>query len=364
MSLHLRTLFCLTCLSLSGVATAQEARLRPAPHTRFPTETDGNSSTFWFEDRLHLFTSIGWPLKLSVSESPFGPWSTANVALDERLQTMAIWMEGAWADEDGVVFGWYHHEPGGLYQDSLLTAPKIGAVISFDGGKSMSDLGFILESGDPLNDDAKNGSFTGGHGDFCVMLDRQRKYFYFFFSNYGGADDTHGVAVARMAYEDRFEPAGKVFKYYKGQWREPGRGGKLTPVFRAAKSWHNADPDVFWGPAVHWNTYLNCYVMLLNHAKGEPGWTQEGVYVTYSTDLSRVDSWKTPVKVMDSEEIDNWGTYYPQVMGLEPGGSDVLAGQTARFYLNGGSKWEIEFTPANVEPPPPAPEPPGRNPDH
>jgi len=173
----LRLTLLFVCL-VQALGVAQEARLRRVEYVRFPTETDGNSSSFWFEDRLHLFTSIGWPLKLSVSDNQFGEWETTNVDVTD-LGGKTVWMEGAWIDEDGVVFGWYHHEPGWLYKDSLLTAPKIGAVVSFDGGKTIRDLGFILESGDPLDDDAKNGSFTGGHGDFSVILDRQQKFFLF-----------------------------------------------------------------------------------------------------------------------------------------------------------------------------------------
>ena len=35
-----------------------------------------------------------------------------------------------------------------------------------------------------------------------------------------------------------------------------------------------AEPDAFWGPAVHWNTHLQQYVMLLNRAF-DPRWAQE-----------------------------------------------------------------------------------------
>jgi hypothetical protein len=253
-------------------------------------------------------------------------------------------------------FAWcYHHEPGGLYEDSLLTAPKIGAVVSLDGGRTVHDLGFVLESFDPLSNDAQNGFFTGGHGDFTVVLDREGKYFYFFFTNYGGPFESHGVCVARLAFADRFEPVGRVRKYYNGEWAQPGIGGRVTPIFPAARGWRDKDPECFWGPSVHWNTYLSCFVMLLNHARGEPGWSQEGIYVTFAKDLERPETWKKPIKILDDTEIPEWSTFYPQVMGLEAGGTDSLAGRIARFYLNGTSKWEIEFTRA-VEVPPLVPD--------
>ena len=342
------TLFLLSCT----LGVAQDARLREEREVRLPCQADGNSPSFWLNNRLHLFTSIAWPLNLSVADSQFDEWETREVDITD-LAGKGIWVEAAWADGDGTVFGWYHHEPWGLYEDSLLTAPKIGAVISFDGGKTIRDLGIVLETGDDLNQQAENGYFTGGHGDFSVILDRERKFFYFLFTNYGGPEENQGVVIARMAFADRFEPVGKVQKYFNADWLEPGIGGRTTPVFPPLRGWHQKDPDCYWGPSIHWNTYLNCFVMLLNRASGEPGWSQEGIYITYTTELSRPDSWKTPQKLLDGTELPSWSTFYPQVIGLETGGTDTLAGRTARFYVNGTSRWEIDFLVNTDAPPPP-----------
>ena len=83
--------------------------------------------------------------------------------------------------------------------------------------------------------------------------------------------------------------------------------------------------------------------------KAEFRWSQNGIYVSFAMDPSQPDTWKKPTKVLDQEDIPSWSTFYPQVMGLEAGGTDTLAGQRARFYLNGLSRWEIEF----VAPAPP-----------
>jgi hypothetical protein len=322
-----------------SLSRAQIARLRGAEMESFPTLTDGNTPSFWYEGKLRMFSSIGRPLK--ISEWDNGAWQTADVAVPD-LTDLAIWVESAWVDADSTVFGWYHHEPGGLYEGSKLTAPKIGAVVSFDGGRTVRDLGFVLVSGDPLDPEAKNGAFTGGHGDFSVVLDRERKYFYFFFTNYGGDAASQGVAVARMAFADRFEPVGKVHKFHQGEWNEPGVGGRMTPILPAARAWQHADPDSYWGPALHWNRHLGCFVMLLNRTQGEPGWSQEGIYVSYSTDLSQ-PAWKAPAKLLDTAGLPDWGLWYPQVMGLGAGETDSEAGATARFFINGISAWEIDF---------------------
>ncbi len=335
-------------LGLGGALTAQEARVRRAPEVSMPRAVDSNSPAFWRDGRLFWFGSSGGPW-LSSGPAQFGPWETRQVPL-ETVNAAPHWLESVWPDDNGLLYGWYHIEPIGLVPESTLTAPKMGAVVSTDGGATLRDLGILLESGDALDPSARNGYFVGGHGDGTVIHDRSRTYFYFFFGNYGGAAESQGVCVARMAYEDRANPAGKVWKYYNGAWREAGRGGRVTPIFPVRRPWANSDPDAFWGPSVHWNTYLNCFVMLLNHAAGEPGWSQEGVYVSFGADLSRPETWTPPRKVLDRSEFPGWYFFYPQVMGLESGGTDRRAGQVARLYVGGISKWEIEFVAPAIAP--------------
>ena len=96
----------------------------------------------------------------------FGPWKSGE-SFQGMQDHYPVWVESAWMDSDGILFAWYHREPQGLCGDrSLLTAPEIGAAISFDGGKTLEDLGIILKSGEYPNCDARNGFFAGGHGDF------------------------------------------------------------------------------------------------------------------------------------------------------------------------------------------------------
>ncbi len=333
-------------LALMGGSSlrAQGAVVRAASRVEMPTPVDSNSPAFWRGGRLFWFGSHGRPV-LSEGSNQFGPWETREVDL-QTTNAFPHWLESVWPEENGVLWGWYHGEPVNLIPDSTLTAPKIGAVISTDGGGTLIDLGIVLESGDPLDPAAGNGYFAGGHGDFSVILDRDRTYFYFLFDNYGGPASSQGVCIARMAYADRFNPVGMVWKYHNGGWQEPGRGGRVTPIFPVKKRWQATNPDALWGPSVHWNTHLNCFVMLLNRAlgaAGDPGWSQEGIYISYSTDLTRPDSWTEPRKILDHSQFSGWYFFYPQVMGLDPGGTDRRAGQTARLYVNGISKWEIDF---------------------
>ena len=334
---------CLGC----GLA-AQEAIVRRVPEVSMPRAVDSNSPAFWREGRLFWFSSNGGPY-LNAGPDQFGPWEPKPTRMVNAVD-QPHWIESVWSDDDNILWGWYHAEPIGLVPGTTLTAPNIGAVTSTDDGAGLRDLGVVLASGDPIDPNAKNGYFAGGHGDFSVIHDRSRQYFYFFFDNYAGAAATQGVCLARMAFEDRKNPAGKVWKYHNGAWREAGVGGRVTPIFPVKKAWQSADPDALWGPSVHWNTYLNCYVMLLSHASGEPGWSQQGIYVSFCADLSKPETWTTPRKILDKEGFPGWYFFYPQVMGLERGGTDTRAGQIARLYVGGLSRWEIEFIAPAIPP--------------
>jgi hypothetical protein len=112
-----------------------------------------------------------------------------------------------------------------------------------------------------------------------------------------------------------------------------------TPIVPVANPWHDGDRtvDAFWGPSVHWNTYLEQYVMLLNRARNED-YVNEGIYGSFSRTLGDPRAWSEPKKLM------NGGTWYPQVAGLEgQTGTDKVAGQRARFFLMGRSDRMIEF---------------------
>jgi len=296
----------------------------------------------WVGGNLRVYTSTGSPMAMSGG-------SVYNLNMDpepvvEPRAHYPIWIEAAWADSDGTVYAWYHHEPEGVCPGSSLTAPVIGELVSQDGGLTFRDMGVVLSSGYAVNCAAQNKYFAGGHGDFSVILDRHRRYFYFLFGNYSGPASAQGVGIARMAIADRLNPVGAVHKYFQGKWLEPGVGGKLTPIFPVATPWERSNTDAFWGPAVHWNTHLKRYIVVMNHSCCEPGWPQEGIYITWNTDLANPKGWAQPTRLLTSEQLrDTGGGYYPQLVGVNYGESDTLAGQIARLYVKGISKWDVLF---------------------
>ena len=322
---------------------------------------DSNSPAFWALENgrqiLHVFTSAGRPSMATgtslqtlgrASETVLAPWPTG-----------ASWMEAVVKDSQGVLYGYYHNEQNaaGICPGTGLATVQIGAARSADLGQTWEDLGIILEA--PRGTQActtRNKFFVDGVGDFSVQLDRDSEDLYIFFSAYPRQTSLQGVGVARFPWAYRNDPAGRMAVWNSGVWL-PVRTLRprsaesesdvlrrfyppATPFYQAALSWHSDDGivDAFWGPSVHWNTYLQQYVMLLNRAK-DADYNEEGIYVAFAPSLDEPMLWSAPVKILSG------GSWYPQVMGTEPGiGTDKVAGETARFFMKGESSRWITFS--------------------
>jgi hypothetical protein len=284
-----------------------------------------------------VFNSDGHPLRA------YGPdiknLRYARSAHIDNEKAVPWWIEASFRDTDGTLYVWYHHEVFDACGKGWdLVYPEIGAAVSRDNGHTFEDLGIVLKSGEPLDCEAKNGFFAGGHGDFTVVLDKDRKYFYFYYSAYDGPLGAQGVSVARMEFNERLAPVGQVWKYAGGEWNEPGLGGMGEPVFGAFANWASPNNDAFWGPSIHYNRHLNQWVMLLNRACCEPGWPQEGVYVSFNSDVADPKGWSTPRKILEG------GGWYPMAVGLEKGDTEKTAAERARLFLGPESHYELVFT--------------------
>lgn len=326
-------------VSAAGSVTAgPKAILRDAPEVKLPSPVDCNSPSFWVGDTFYVLTSTNQGPRRMKGSDQFHLGEPEEIKFDNKVDGWR-WIECVWQADDGVLYGFYHHEfyvcPG-----TYLTAPEIGAAKSTDNGLNWTDLGTVVKAR-PNTIDCKSTNifFAGGNGDFSVMLDKKKQYLYLYYTTYAGELSEMGVAVARMSWKDRDNPVGKFHKYYKGKWEEAGLGGLVTPIFPSNSTWMKKSVDGFWGPGIHWNTYLKQYVILMNRAVGEPKWPQEGVYISYSGSLSDPSKWTKP------ERIHEGGRWYPGVIGLtaKDKPTDKLCAKQARFYMRGGSNDEIVF---------------------
>jgi hypothetical protein len=326
-------------------------RMAPAPVLQMPFWVDSNSPMVWAGDRVHFFNSAFEETYRSAGKGIYRADELKSVTLPRPDRPGNVWIEAVWRDpRSQVLYGWYHFEPADLI---CLTAPLIGAAVSMDDGLTWQDKGFVLESGGPVDCDYGNGYFTGGNGDFSVVPSQDNEWLYFIYTNYAGPKEEQGIAVARSRLEDRGQP-GTVYKYFRGDFSEPGMGGSVTPVFGVDRDWSNADVDALWGPSVHWNSYLKAYVALMNRAVGE-FWVQDGIYIASTHDFVH---WTFPTKLLDTPD------WYPQVVGISPGETDAVAGRTARLFVGGYSEALIEFSLVPKEPTMPGPgeeAPPGQS---
>jgi hypothetical protein len=295
------TASCLAMACLAATALAQprflsRLSLLPASAVSLPGAVDSNSPAVWSADgsQLVVFTSINGETQQAsgpTSDTLGAPWPVAWV----QVPAGGSWMEAVVRDQN-VLYGYYHNEVASPdCGDDGKARPRIGAARSIDDGQTWADLGVILESSEPSLCDTPNVYDDGGVGDFTVMLDAQQTYLYVIYSAYGASLAGQGVSIARMRWADRDEPAGALAVWQQGLWLPTSEvvapDGSLswiypigTPVFPARRSWHSADgvADAFWGPSMHWNTYLRRYVMLLNHADSV-AFHQEGIYVAFGS---------------------------------------------------------------------------------
>lgn len=317
--------------------------IEPDEEIRFPSTADCNSPCWWRDGEMRVLTSTGHPVLSAgndlnhltcIGEITYTAWRDGG-----------RWIESVFPDEDGSLYGWYHNESAHLigeeYQQGRqfrLTAPMIGAVVSRDNGATWDDLGIILNGGpETLNLEQHNYWFAGGNGDFSVILDRERQSFYFLFGSYYRDVAQQGISMARMRFADRSCPVGRVWKWHNGGWNEPGLLGQVTPLIPVQADWYSPQPNTFWGPSVHWNRVIKQYVILMNRAI-DPRWGQDGIYLSLTPDICDPLSWTPPVKILDEK---GW---YPQVIGLEEGDTDREAGESARLFIHGVSRYILRFS--------------------
>lgn len=305
---------------------------------------DCNSPCWWKSDTFYMLNSAADAWK-TFGENYFNlppSWRTKYTTESDGYR----WIESIYQDKNGTLYGWYHQEPTKLIPEEVqitrerrLTAPHIGGCVSYDNGETWTDLGIILNAPEESwNLNTKNHYFAGGHGDFTVLADENHEYFYFIYSSYVADSTMQGICLARLSFNDKDFPVGKVQKLYNGKFSEPGLGGKNSPVYPSKRDWHSARPDVYWGASIHYNTYLKKYVLLMNRAI-DIYWKQEGTYMAFADDLSNAESFSEPERIIEGR---NW---YPQIIGMDfsKQETDRRAGKSLQLFTGGISTNKIVF---------------------
>ena len=315
-----------------------------------------------------------------------GPRMPENVPPGNDGLHGAVWFETIYQDKDDktgkTLYAIYHNEnypstlpfdtvtgmgyknekwPQGLQgPESPAAVCRIGIMKSTDGGRSWENKGIFIEDLDPrmiLKPHNTSNTFAGGVGDPSAVASGD--FLYLFYGEYGypGVYNEAGydrktewegqcISVARIALKDLDDPAGKAKRWDGNDFTVPYNGtGKpirslQIPVEEGGGPASSPGGGFHWGPSVSWNTYLNCWVMLMGHVTGS-SWKGSKVFISFNknsdfTNPLSTQEWTKPALLFEKPGFTLW---YPSLQPLNTP-EDIKnkttclrLGQKARFYV-------------------------------
>jgi hypothetical protein len=275
----------------------------------------------------------------------------------------AVWFETVYQDVNDAsgktLYAMYHNEnypatlpydaatgegyidknwPRGLTERITPAAVcRIGVMKSTDGGYSWENKGLLLEDKQPrmiLKPHNTQRTFAGGVGDPSAVAYGDSLYIFFGAYSYPVAYDSltfsdsmawsaQCITVARIALKDLDSPTGKTFRWngsgFHTAWDEAGKPVQslMIPRNEGGGPASSANGGYHWGPSVSWNTWLNCWVMLMGKVVG-PQWIGSSLYISYNfnPDLGASDfsqQWTKPELLVDKPGHILW---YPSLQPM------------------------------------------------
>lgn len=275
----------------------------------------------------------------------------------------AVWFETVYQDAKDTsgktLFAIYHNEnypltlpyneatgegyknkawPQGLTGKSTPAAVcRIGVMQSVNGGWCWENRGLFIEDLQPrmiLKPHNTSVNFAGGTGDPSAVASGD--FLYLFYGEYGypGVYDSatydpvfeatgQCISVARIAIADLADPQGHGKRWngagFNAAYNDVGSPIKALQIPAANGGGPTSSPtgNYYWGPSVSWNTFLNCWVMLMAKAEG-PSWSGNSIYISFNKnkDLGTADDsqqWTTPQLLLKKEGHVLW---YPSLQPL------------------------------------------------
>ena len=272
------------------------------------------------------------------------PRMPANAPIGKPGLHGAVWFETVYQDakvaSGRTLYAVYHNEnyPQTLPYDSStgegyinvrwpqgltgVTSPaavcRIGIMKSTDGGRSWDNRGLFLEDLQPrmiLKPNNTSNTFAGGVGDPSAVASGE--YLYLFYGEYGypglydsirydPAKEWSGqcISIARIRLSDLDNPVGKAKRWDGKAFTRPynGIGAPIAslqiPLGDGGGPASSPRGQFHWGPSVSWNTYLECWVMLMGKVEGS-SWKGDELYISFNKnkDLGKGDNaqkWSKP----------------------------------------------------------------------
>lgn len=318
----------------------------------------GNARDLKFSDGKHADEAFSNPAS-AFTEPKMPP----NAPIGTPGLHGAAWFETVYQDSKDpsgkTLYAIYHNEnyPATLPYDSAtgegyidknwpegLTGPtspgavyRIGVMKSTDGGRSWENKGLFLEDKQPrmiLKPHNTSKTFPGGVGDPSAVA--VGDYLYLFYGEYGypGVYDSatydpvkewsgQCISVACILLSDLDNPQGKGKRWDGAAFTAPWDGiGKPVaslqiPMAEGGGPASSPTGGFHWGPSVSWNTYLNCWVMMMAKVTG-PKWEGSSLYISFNPnkDLgagANSQAWTKPQLLVDKPGHILW---YPSLQPM------------------------------------------------
>jgi len=300
---------------------------------------------------------------LSPAEAFKTPVLPLNAPPDQPGLHGAVWFETVYQDaaepSGKTLYAVYHNEnypstlpydsvtgkgyknenwPQGLLgPDSPAAVCRIGIMKSTDGGHSWENKGIFIEDSQPrfiLKPHNQSNTFPGGVGDPSAVASGDSLYLFFGEYSYPGIYDpaTYSadkewsgqcISIARIALKDLDHPDGKARRWDGKGFNTPSDSigvpvsSLQIPRAEGGGPASSAKGGYYWGPSVSWNTYLQCWVMLMGKVTG-PSWAGNSIYISFNQhkDLgpgTNSQQWTTPRLLFERPGYNLW---YPSLQPM------------------------------------------------
>ena len=291
------------------------------------------------------------------------PSMPPNVPIGQKGLHGAVWFETIYQKPEDTtgktLYAIYHNEnypatlpydknTGEGYIDSLwpqgltglnsqAAVCRIGVMKSIDGGHSWENKGLFIEdlqSRMILKPHNNSLTFAGGVGDPSAVASGE--YLYLFYGEYGYPGVYDGtkydsifeqggqcISVARIKIADLDNPQGKALRWGGSTFSESYNGiGKPIASLQIPKedgggAASKRKSEFHWGPSVSWNTYLNCWVMMMGKVE-DASWVGSSIYISFNKhkDLGEGNNsqdWTKPKLILDKPGHIIW---YPSLQPM------------------------------------------------
>lgn len=286
-----------------------------------------------------------------------------NVKPGENGLHGAVWFETVYQDAKDpsgkTLYAVYHNEnypanypydekTGEGYIDKYwpqgltgVTSPaavcRIGIMKSTNGGYGWDNRGIFIEDLQPrmiLKPHNTSNTFAGGVGDPSAVASGE--YLYLFYGEYGypGVYDSAAydpakewsgqcISIARIKLSDLDNPVGKARRWDGKEFNvlPDGIGAPVSslqiPMNEGGGPASAPNKQFHWGPSVSWNTYLNCWVMMMGKVESS-SWKGSSIYISYNfnKDLGEGNNsqqWTKPQQILDRPGHILW---YPSLQPM------------------------------------------------